>query len=272
MLGVIGHPIGHSLSPRMHNAAFEASGSDYVYVAMDVRPEYLPAAVDGLRALGFRGFNVTMPHKEAILPLLDSLDEGARISGSVNTVVVEEDGLHDTNTDGSGFVEACEESGVSVAGASVLLVGAGCAAAAAFAASVLKEGVPELRILNRSPWRAEQLRERLQGAYPDADISVHPLSEPRRAALGVDVVVHAAYLGIKGDDPLPMPADCLEANMTVCDVVYSPGGETGLIRPAKELGLRAVPGERMLLYQGVQAQRMWTGKEPDVAAMSDALA
>ena len=258
------------MSPRMHNTAFEASGSDYVYVAMDVRPEYLPPAVDGLRALGFRGFNVTMPHKEAILPLLDRLDEVARISGSVNTVVVEEGELHGTNTDGSGFVEACEESGVEFEGARVLLVGAG-GAAAAIAASVLDEGVPELRILNRSPWRAEQLRERLQEAYPGAGISVHPLSEPREAALGVDVIVNATYLGMKGDDPLPIPAHCLEANMTVCDAVYRPGGETWLIRLAKELGLRAVPGERMLLYQGVQAQRMWTGKEPDVAAMSDAL-
>ena len=86
------------------------------------------------------------------------------------------------------------------------------------------------------------------------------------------MVVNATYLGLNGDDPLPIPANCLEANMTVCDAVYSPGGETGLIRLAKELGLRAVTGERMLLYQGVQAQRrMWTGKEPDVAAMSDAL-
>ena len=109
----------------MHNAAFAASGLDYVYVPLDVRPEDLPAAVSGLRALGFRGFNVTMPHKEAILLLLDELDDAASISGSVNTVVVEEGGLHGTNTDGSGFVEACAESGVSFAGARVLLVGAG---------------------------------------------------------------------------------------------------------------------------------------------------
>ena len=131
LLGVIGHPIGHSLSPQMHNASFEASGLDYLYVAMDVRPGYLPAAVDGLRALGFRGFNVTMPHKEAILPLLDQLDGPASISGSVNTVVVEEGRLRGTNTDGGGFVEACEESGVRFAGATVLLVGAGGTAAIA---------------------------------------------------------------------------------------------------------------------------------------------
>ena len=125
MVGVIGHPIGHTLSPKMHNAAFAASGLDYVYVPMDVRPENLPAAVSGLRALGFRGFNVTMPHKEAILPLLDDLDEAARVSGAVNTVVVEERGLLGMNTDGSGFVEACEGSGLSFVGARVLLVGAG---------------------------------------------------------------------------------------------------------------------------------------------------
>jgi shikimate dehydrogenase len=134
----------------MHNAAFEASGSDYVYVAMDVRPEYLFAAIDGLRALGFRGFNVTMPHKEAILPLLDELYDAARISGSVNTVVVEEGRLHGTNTDDGGFVEACEESGVGFAGARVLLVEDGGAAAAAIGASVLDEGVAEVRVLNRS--------------------------------------------------------------------------------------------------------------------------
>ena len=128
----------------------------------------------------------------------------------MNTVVVEEGELHGTNTDGSGFVGACEEAGVGFAGARVLLVGAG-GAAAAIAAPVLNEGVPELRILNRSSWRAEQLRERLKGGCPDADISVYPLSEPRRAALGVDVVVNATYLGMKGDDPLPIPAHCLEA-------------------------------------------------------------
>ena len=130
LLGVIGHPITHTLSPKMHNAAFAASGVDYVYVAMDVLPEDLPAAVSGLGAIGFRGFNVTMPHKEAILPLLDEVDEAARASGAVNTVVVEERELRGANTDGSGFVEACGESGVGFDGAKVLVVGAGGAAAA----------------------------------------------------------------------------------------------------------------------------------------------
>ncbi len=137
LLGVIGHPISHTLSPRMHNAAFAASGPDYVYVAMDVEPQDLPVAVAGLEALGFCGFNVTMPHKEAIIPLLDELDEAALVSEAVNTVLVSSDGLRGTNTDGSGFVEACKESDVSLVGARVLVVGAG-GAAAAIAASVLE--------------------------------------------------------------------------------------------------------------------------------------
>ncbi len=185
-------------------------------------------------------------------------------------MVVEEGRLHGTNTDGSGFVEACGESGVGLAGARVLLVGAG-GAAAAIAASVLAEGAALLRVLNRSPWRAEQLRDRLHRAYPDADISVHGAGEPEEAARGADVIVNATYLGMKSDDPLPVPARCLEANPAVCDAVYRPGGETALIRLARERGLRAGPGERMLLYGGVQAQRVWTGREPDVRAMGSAL-
>jgi shikimate dehydrogenase len=270
LLGVVGHPVGHSLSPRMHNASFAATGLDYVYVPLDVRPEELPAAVNGLRALGFRGFNVTMPHKEAILPLLDGLDEVATLTGAVNTVVVEEDGLRGTNTDGIGFVEACEESGVGLCGARVLLVGAG-GAAASIALAVLGEGARELRILNRSRWRAVKLGKRLREAYRGAGISVHKATDLEGALKGADVVVNATYLGMKMEDPPPVPVSRLGTNVAICDAVYIAGGETRFIRLARERGLRAVPGARMLLYQGAQAQRIWTGKEPDVRAMRDSL-
>jgi shikimate dehydrogenase len=271
LVGVVGHPVGHTLSPKMHNAAFATSGLDYVYVAMDVRPENLPEAVSGLRALGFRGFNVTMPHKEAILPLLDELDEAARVTGAVNTVVVDEGSLRGTNTDGSGFVEACVEARIGFAGARVLLVGAG-GAAAAIAVAILGEDPRELRILNRTRQRAEKLRERLEGVYPGAGVSVHQTADSEVAARGADVIVNATYLGMKSEDPLPVPASCLGATTAVCDAVYRPGGETRFIRLARERGLRTLSGGRMLLYQGVQAQRLWTDKEPDVRAMSDALA
>jgi shikimate dehydrogenase len=275
LLGVIGHPIGHSLSPRMHNAAFAQDdtgpdGADYVYVAMDVWPDRLPAAVRGLAALGFIGFNVTMPHKEAILPLLDEVDEAAGITEAVNTVVVQEGRLRGTNTDGSGFVEACAESGIGFEEARVLLIGAG-GTAAAISVAILGGGARELRILNRSRWRAEKLRDRLWVAYPGVEISLYDATDPEGAARGADAIVNTTYLGMKHEDPLPLPLNCLGENTVVCDAVYRPGGETKFVRLAKERGLRTLAGERMLLYQGVQAQRIWTGEEPDVRAMSDAL-
>lgn len=271
LLGVIGHPIAHSLSPQMHNASFAATGLDYAYVPLDVRPEALPAAVPGLGALGFRGFNVTMPHKERILPLLDYVDAPARLVGAVNTVVVEGDRLLGTNTDGPGFLEACAESGIAFAGAKVLVVGAG-GAAAAISAAVLGAGADHLSLLNRSEWRAEGLRRRLEQAYPEAKISVYrPADEVEAATEGADVIANATYLGMKEEDPTPVPPDCLAEGVAVCDAVYRRGVETEFVRLARERGLPTVAGERMLLYQGVQAQRLWTGEEPDVEAMGAVL-
>jgi len=269
LLGIIGHPVGHSLSPRMHNAAFAHDGANYAYVAMDVWPNRLPAAVEGLRALGFVGFNVTMPHKEAVLPLMDELDEAARLAGAVNTVVVEEEKLRGLNTDGSGFVEACGEVGVPLSGKRVLILGAG-GAAAAIAAASLGEGASRLYISNRTAERAEELRLRLSGVARETEILVRPVDEV--AEVAAEVVINATCLGMREGDPLPLPAEALTTDKVVCDAVYLAQKETALIRRAREVGVRTVSGGRMLLYQGVQAQRVWTGREPNVGVMSDALA
>jgi shikimate dehydrogenase len=276
LLGVIGHPIGHSLSPRMHNAAFaqygtEVDGADYVYVAMDVWPDRLPAAVEGLAALGFVGFNVTMPHKEAMLPLVDELDASARLAGAVNTVVAEGGRLRGLNTDGSGFVEACEEAGISLTGQRVLILGAG-GAAAAIVVAALGAGASWLCIANRTAQRAEELRAKLSEVASGAEVLIWPFDRASDAAVEAEIVINATYLGMQKEDPLPLPVETLSAEKVVCDAVYVAGGETALIRRAKEAGARTVSGERMLLYQGVQAQRVWTGREPNVKAMSDALA
>ena len=128
-----------------------------------------------------------------------------------------------------------------------------------------------MRVLKRTKSRAEKLRARMRAVYPEAGLSVHAGGHPEEALSGADVIVNAACLGMKASDPLPVPAELLRPGMVVCYAVYRPGGETTLVRRAKERGLRVIPGERMLLYQGVQAQRIWTGQEPDVGAMSDAL-
>ena len=271
LLGIIGHPVAHSLSPVMHNAAFAADGKDFAYLAMDVEPEGLGEAVSGLRALGFVGFNVTMPHKQKIFPLLDGMDEVARISGAVNTVVVHENELHGMNTDGSGFVEACSESGVRFGGKRVLVLGAG-GAAAAVGAAILKETPASVVLMNRTHNRAQELAEKLSAANEHVEVAASPLEDKAARVAEADVVVNTTYLGMKDGEASPVPDELLRPELAVCDAVYRRGGDTELTRLARERGARVVSGDRMLLYQGVQAQRVWTGLEPNVEVMGDAIA
>lgn len=276
LLGVMGYPVSHSLSPRMHNAAFEAEAGrrggslEYVYVPLPVAPEKIEEAVYGLRALGFAGANVTMPHKSAVLPMMDDLDDASRVAGAMNTIVVGDDELRGVNTDGSGFVEACAESGVGFEGRRVLLLGAG-GAAAAVAVAILAEGASGVQVANRTTGRAEKLWERLASVTGGDRVSVRGADEIRDAALESEVVVNTTYLGMKDGDPLPLPETAFREGLDVCDAVYRAGTETGLVREARERGSRTVSGGRMLLYQGVASQRAWTGREPDVEAMSRAL-
>lgn len=276
LLGVMGHPVSHSLSPRMHNAAFEAEAAragevvEYVYVPLAVTPERVGEAVAGLRALGFAGANVTMPHKSAVLPLMDVVDDASRVAGAMNTIVVEPGGLRGMNTDGGGFVEACAEAGVGFEGRRVLLLGAG-GAAAAVAVAVLGEGAERVEVANRTLARAEDLRRRLSAVPGGGRVSVRPLAEVEAAAREAEVAINTTYLGMKGEDPLPLPESALREGLAVCDAVYRAGAETALVRAARERGARTVSGGRMLLYQGVASQRAWTGREPDVEAMNRAL-
>ena len=269
LIALIGRPVEHSLSPRMHGASFVADGLDYVYVALNVEPEDLPAAVKGAAALGLRGFNITMPHKRAMPPLLDEVDEGARISGAVNTVVIENSRLLGYNTDGYGMVEACREAGLELADRPVLLLGAG-GAAASIAVALGIEGVGDLRIVNRSIENARELLGRLRGTGME-NVEVYPSDALPEAARGVEAIVNCTPLGMEDGDPLPIPVEYLDRGRTVCDAVYRPGKETRLVKIARDRGARVVTGERMLLYQGVQAQRLWTGREPNVKAMSEAI-
>ena len=269
LLALIGQPVGHSLSPAMHNAAFAADGLDYVYVCLDVDPENLPAAVRGAQALKLRGFNVTMPHKRAMIPLVDELDEGARISGAVNTVVIEDSGLRGYNTDGGGMVMACTEAGIELSGRSVVLLGAG-GTAAAIAVAFVNAGVGELHIANRSVEHAAQLRDKLRRTGMKR-LSVHPLDALEEAVPHADVIVNATPLGMKEGDPMPVPPEYVREGRAFCDVVYRPGTETPLVRLASERDVSVVAGGRMLLYQGVLAQKLWTGREPNVKAMDRAI-
>jgi shikimate dehydrogenase len=269
LLALIGQPVSHSLSPAMHNAAFTDDGLDFVYVCLDVDPDRLPAAVRGTEALRFRGFNVTMPHKRAMVPLVDELDEGARISGAVNTVVIEDSLLRGYNTDGGGMVMACKEAGIELSGRSVVLLGAG-GTAAAIAVAFGEAGVGELHIANRSVEHAGELRDKLRRTGMER-LAIHPLDALEEAVPHAEVVVNTTPLGMKEGDPMPVPSGYVQEGRAFCDVVYRPGTETPLVRLARERGVPVATGDRMLLYQGVLAQKLWTGREPNVKAMDRAI-
>ena len=269
LLALIGDPVGHSLSPAMHNASFAADGLDFVYVALKVTSGELPAAVRGAAALGLRGFNVTMPHKRAMVPLVDELDEGARISGAVNTVVIEGQRLRGFNTDGPGMAEACREAGIGLEGEGVVLLGAG-GAAASIAAAFCDEGIGKLHIVNRNPGHAATLADKLREAGKRVEIEVHPTGA-LDGTVRAPIVVNTTPLGMREGDPLPLPPEYLDGDTTLVDAVYRPGAETALVRHARERGVTVVTGQRMLLYQGVLAQRLWTGRQPNVEAMDRAL-
>jgi shikimate dehydrogenase len=265
LLALVGQPVGHSLSPAMHNAGFVADGLDFVYVCLDVDPDELPAAVRGLEALKLRGFNVTMPHKRAMIPLVDELDESARISAAVNTVVIEDSGSRGFNTDGGGMVMACQEAGIELWGKSVLVLGAG-GTAAAIAVAFGNAGAGELHIANRNVERAAHLRDKLHGTGMKEPV-VHHLD----ALPDAEIIINATPLGMKAQDPMPVPSGYVREGRAFCDAVYRPGTQTQLVRLARERDAPVVAGDRMLLYQGVLAQKLWTGREPNVKAMDSAI-
>jgi len=263
---IVGDPVAHSLSPRMQNAAFRACGIDAVYVPLHVRADALAAAVEGFRAFGLAGWNVTVPHKEAMAALVDELRPRARAAGAVNTVVRTARGLAGDNTDGAGFVAALRAARRSPRGA-VLLIGAG-GSARGIAHALLVSGCRRVVIANRTRARADAL--------------VAALDDRRAEAAGLDVVTArdelgrfdvivnatAATLGAAALPALPFAATKPEA--LCCDLMY--GKPSPFLRSAARARRPTMDGLPMLLHQGALAFTIWTGRRAPLAVMRRALA
>lgn len=269
-LGVMGWPIRHSLSPVLQNAALERAGLDYVYAALPVPPEKLRTAVEGLRAMGFAGWNVTIPHKQAIMPLLDEIDEDARIIGAVNTVVRKDGRLLGYNTDVTGFLMPLQRRHVVLRGKQAALLGAGGAARAVIW-GLLREGVSSIAIGVRNPHKAEPL---VREFAPYGVLRVyHWEDEAFRAELGeTDLLVNTTPLGMTPhtEGMPPVVWQDLKASAFVYDIIYTPA-HTRFLREAAVHGHTILNGEEMLVGQGAAAFARWTGQEPDLACMLDAL-
>jgi len=266
---VIGDPVGHSLSPQIHNAAFQSLGLDFVYVAFPVRRGQTEAALQGVRALGVRGLSVTIPHKVDVIPHLDQVDEVARNIGSVNTVVNDKGLLVGHSTDGPGAIRALAAAGVNPAGRRVLLIGSGGAARAiAFTLGTL-DPLPQLEILGIDPVEVEKLAADLCAKtrlpLKEAEIREDTLA---LATTEAEIIIHATPVGMspKVDDSL-IPARLMRPDHVVFDVVYTPL-ETRLLKDAARAGARVVPGLGMFVHQAAIQFELWTGRTAPVDLMT----
>lgn len=261
LVGIFGDPIEHTLSPAMHNSAFAALGLDMCYIPFHVHPNELPAAVRAVRSLNLLGVNITVPHKENVIPLLDDVDAEASFIGAVNTVVNSGNRLKGYNTDGRGFMSSLSEKGIDVSGKDVLMIGAGGASRAV--SYYLSEKASSLSLYDIDTHKLNRLAGDLRKIR--GNISLH---DPARGTDRFHVIINATPLGLRPGDPFPLDPGQIRPDMVVCDLVYK---RTNLLREAETKGARTLDGSGMLLWQGVLAFELWTGIRPPVDVMREAL-
>lgn len=275
LFAVIGDPVRHSRSPFIHNTSFESLGVDAAYVAHEVSPDQLPAAVRAMELLGYRGFNVTMPHKTRVIDSLDSLSDMARLMNAVNTVTITEGKLHGDNTDGAGMLNAIREVCGDITDASIAVIGAGGTGSAIVTQAAI-DGISHIAHLNRAGIRLDEARERahqLQDASPSA-IDVVDLTDADAAAQCIrnaDIVIDATNVGM-GElvGRSNVETHWLTKNHVVAETVYHPRN-TRLIEQAEEAGARTVVGISMLVHQAALAEEIWLDVQMPVAQVIEAL-
>ena len=269
LTGLLGSPVSHSISPKMHNESFRMLGLDYVYMAFDVDKETLGDAVKGLKALGARGFNLTMPNKQKMLEYCDRLSPAARLSGAVNTAVIEDGVLTGHTTDGIGYLDAARDAGFDLTGKVMTMMGGGGAATAVITQAAL-DGLKEIRIFNRPGTNYRKLEKLKDDLNRDTacKVSLYDLADTRAlydSIAGSGILTNGTPVGM-GDDRegcLIMDPDVLHKDLIVSDMIYHPA-RTKLLRLAEEKGCPTFNGLYMLLYQGAASFRLWTGPDMPV--------
>jgi shikimate dehydrogenase len=271
LVAVLGQPVAENPTGPMIEAAFQALGLNWRYLTLEVPPARLRAAIAGLRAIGLRGFNLTIPHKVAVMELLDAISPDAAVIGAVNTVRRDGDRLIGENTDGKGFLRGVRvDAGLDPKGKRVVLLGAG-GAARAIATELALAGVADLLVINRGVERGERMVADL-AAKTKAPIRFAPWQGVYAVDGATDLLVNATSIGLYPDVDAMPAVDLTGARpgMLVCDAVINPP-ETRLLVAARQRGLPVLDGLSMLVYQGVIGFQLWTGQTPPEAAMKDAL-
>lgn len=266
---VLGHPIGHSLSPVMHNASFEALGLDAIYLAFDVAPENVMTVLPAMQQMGFGGVNLTVPLKEVAFEQLPELDASATLLGAVNTVAFNEDGIKGYNTDGLGFLTAMKEAfGPCIEKESVFVLGTG-GAGRAVALVCAGAGAREIVLTDIDVERAKRVAAEIRDRYPACQAEAISGSATE-AARSADIIVQSTPIGMKADDPSPLAPEAFRSGQKVFDLIYM-YPETPLLTAAREAGAETANGLGMLLHQGAAAFRIWSGQDADTDAMRQAL-
>ncbi len=266
LFGVIGSPIGHSLSPVMHTAALRAMRLDALYAPFEVPPRFLEPILRGLILAGVEGLNVTVPLKEAVLPLMDRVDPTARSVGAVNTIVIRKRRTIGYNTDGVGFRRALQELGWRARAVNAVILGSG-GAARAVAWELTRWAGSCLTIANRHAARARRLERWLVQRHPHT--CVHAVSLKALALDEADLLVNATTVGMRATDGLLIDPTMLHRRLLVYDLVYH--RDTALVSAARRRGCIAANGLSMLLYQGAESLRLWLGRTPPIEVMREAL-
>ncbi len=271
--GIFGHPVKHSLSPNMHNSAFNELGLDSVYVAFDIEPDNIGEATNAIKVMGLKGINITIPHKQTIIPYLDEVSPDAKLTGAVNTVKNEYGKLSGFNTDVGGFLRAIREDlDFTPEGKTLFLIGAGGAARAVLSAFCMNGGVI-VYIADIIKEKAIQLADQFKANFKE--IRIETINIGDRGIVSekfseADILVNASPAGMDGIGTLDIPLNNLKQSAVVYDLVYKPV-KTQLLQDAKKLGHKASGGLTMLLYQGAESFEIWTGETAPVDVMKKAL-
>jgi shikimate dehydrogenase len=265
LIGILGNPLSHSYSPAMHNGGIAGLGLDLVYLPLPVETAGLAPLLNALKSVGFLGVNVTMPHKQAVLPLCDSISDISRIMGAVNTIVHRDGALHGTTTDPDGFINAFRDAGHSFDGASVAVLGNGGSARTIAFALALMTTARQITLIARAPEKSTALIAEVRAAAPACAIDSLALSDYAEVSGRFDIIVNTTPVGMHPDlDASPLRADLLRPSQIVYDIIYNPE-ETALLRTARAAGCRTLNGLGMLVHQGIASFRLWTGVDADPA-------
>jgi len=264
LICLLGSPVAHSISPKMHNTSFDNLNLDYSYMAFDVDKDNLEKAVDGLRALNCRGFNLTMPLKTAIIPYLDEIDQAASLSHSVNTCVFDNGKLKGYTTDGIGFLQAMADVGIQSKHSTMTILGAGGAATSIITQAAI-DGVDKINIFKRKNTSFDSVVDFADKItkHTNCDCFVYDMADLDIMEFSLqesDILINGTNVGMGLDNTSLVPPEFLYPSLKVCDVIYHPA-QTRLLKDAKDKGCQIMNGKYMLLYQGAAAFKLWTNQD-----------